>query len=71
MIKKEVKNILIISRNVASYLEIVSLIKFNKEKSCNVYVCNCDVLNEKSLVRLLNDCDNTMLLIRDVIQEAM
>lgn len=71
MIEKGARNILIISRNAASHPKAASLIGFGKGKDCNVYVRNCDVSDEESLVRLLGDCASTMPLIRDVVQGAM
>lgn len=71
MIEKGARNILIISRNAASHPEAASLIGFGKGKGCNVYVRNCDVSDEESLVRLLGDCAGTMPLIRGVVQGAM
>jgi NADPH:quinone reductase-like Zn-dependent oxidoreductase len=71
MIEKGARNILIISRNAASHPEAASLIEYGKGKGCNVFVRNCDVSDEESLVRLLGDCAGTMPLIRGVVQGAM
>lgn len=71
MIEKGARNLLIVSRNAASHPEAASLISFGEKKGCNVHVRNCDVSDEKSLVRLLSDCAGTMPPIRGVIQGAL
>lgn len=71
MIEKGARNLLIVSRNAASHPEAASVISFGEKKGCNVHVRNCDVSEEKSLVRLLSDCAGTMPPIRGVIQGAM
>jgi NADPH:quinone reductase-like Zn-dependent oxidoreductase len=71
MIEKGAKNILICSRNAASHAEATALVESGKAKGCNVHIQNCDVSDEKSLVKLLNDCQGAMPPVRGVIQGAM
>jgi NADPH:quinone reductase-like Zn-dependent oxidoreductase/malonyl CoA-acyl carrier protein transacylase/ubiquinone/menaquinone biosynthesis C-methylase UbiE len=71
MIEKGAKNILITSRSAVSHPNAAGLAQRAKADGCNVYVRNCDISNEESLVKLLTDCAGTMPPIRGVIQAAM
>lgn len=71
MIEKGAKNILITSRNALSHVNAAKLVRRAKAHGCNVYIRNCDISNEESLVNLLTDCAGTIPPIRGVIQAAM
>lgn len=71
MIEKRAKNILIVSRNAESHPKATPLIHKAKADGCHVYIRNCDISDEGSLVKLLADCTGKMPPIRGVIQAAM
>lgn len=71
MIEKGAKNILVTSRNAVSHPNAAGLVQRAKADGCNVYVRNCDISNEESLVKLLADHTGTLPPIRGVIQAAM
>lgn len=71
MIEKGAKHILITSRRAESHPNAAPLVQRAKEADCNVYVRNCDISHEESLVKLLADCAGTMPPVRGVIQAAM
>jgi NAD(P)-dependent dehydrogenase (short-subunit alcohol dehydrogenase family) len=71
MIEKGAKNILIVSRNAESHPKATPLIHKAKAEGCHVYIRNCDISDEGSLVKLLADCTGKIPPIRGVIQAAM
>jgi NADPH:quinone reductase-like Zn-dependent oxidoreductase len=71
MIERGAKNILITSRNAVSHPNAAKLVQEAKLEGCNVYVRNCDISSEKSLVNLLGECAKIMPPVRGVIQAAM
>ena len=71
MMEKGAKSILVTSRNAESHANAARLIERGNENGCNVWVRNCDISSEQSLVQLLTDCAVLMPPVRGIIQAAM
>jgi NADPH:quinone reductase-like Zn-dependent oxidoreductase/malonyl CoA-acyl carrier protein transacylase/NAD(P)-dependent dehydrogenase (short-subunit alcohol dehydrogenase family)/SAM-dependent methyltransferase len=71
MIEKGAKNILIVSRSAESHPNSAPLVEKAQKDGCKVYIRNCDISDEQSLVKLLQECPTAMPPIRGVIQAAM
>ncbi|KAL9127721.1 MAG: hypothetical protein Q9217_003451 [Psora testacea] len=71
MIDKGAKNILISSRRGATNPDALLLQQSAQAKGCNLQIRGCDISDEKSLVKLRNECAGLLPPIRGVIQGAM
>ncbi|KAJ5508897.1 hypothetical protein N7527_011040 [Penicillium freii] len=71
MIEQGVRHVLVVSRNAASHPDTVQLIDDTRADECNLYIRDCNVADEASFLKLLDDYAETMPPIRGVVQAAM
>lgn len=70
-VEKGAKNLIIMSRNVASSPEAIAIANQLGKDGCQVKLCNCDVANWNRLTKDLAEAQKGMPPIRGVIQGAV
>ena len=65
------KNLILLSRNAASYETSQALSKELEADGNTVTIMNCDIANRSELARVLDECTRNMPPVRGVIQAAM
>ncbi|KAI0483452.1 putative polyketide synthase [Xylaria cf. heliscus] len=70
-VERGARNLIIISRSVASNTEAIEITHQLSADGCRVKLCSCDVADWSSLAETLNECRREMPPIRGVIQGAV
>lgn len=65
------KHLLIVSRSATTHPNATKLNAHAEAIGCKVYLRNCDVTNDSSLVDLLAECSRTLPPIRGLVNAAM
>ncbi|KAH8900475.1 hypothetical protein GQ53DRAFT_862683 [Thozetella sp. PMI_491] len=71
MIEKGARNLILVSRNATLRPAAAEITSLGERQNCNVRIYDCDVSNESSLTKLLEECRRSMPPIRGLVNGAM
>lgn len=71
MVQLQCKNLVMLSRSAESYPGVMAFAQDLEELGCKTFIRSCDVADESSLARVLQECRRSMPPIRGVVQGAM
>ncbi|KAK9774990.1 hypothetical protein SCAR479_08264 [Seiridium cardinale] len=71
MIEKGARNLLLVSRSAKSHPDAAALTATAQAQGCNLQIRSCDISDENSFMKLIQECASTLPPIRGVINGVM